>query len=324
MNDLRGTASSLMRTSDDSRKCKPQLVHFELLVESSTLDVCEYGDRRWVTSVKFGLDIIIFALIKWSALISVGQAIFLGALLTKFGSVSPNENPYMGPSILVLITYGAKDAELIIEKYEYWRLLSAIMIHAGVYHLSTNITMQLLISGYLEHIWGARVFFTIYFSCGIVGYLCSCCFLYNSVSVGSSGSIMGLLASWLVDITFNLQEMRSEETLDVLMIHSQRVMLYSVATAIFLTLATSGNSGVDWASHAGGCVYGAIWACVLFQVKIKKDAIMLRIIALSSSDEAQIRKSMLCQRMIKILCMSLLLTMPVTLCAYMVGKKITT
>ena len=310
-----------MHTSDDSRVCKTELVHFELLVETNTLDVCGLGDRRGVTSIKFGFDIMIFALIKWSALISVGQVIILGALLLNFGSASINENPYFGPSILILITFGAKDAELIIEKYEYWRLLSAIMIHAGVYHLSTNITMQLLISGYLEHIWGARVFFIIYFSCGIVGYLCSCCFLYNSVSVGSSGSIMGLLASWLVDIFFNLQEMRSEETLDVLMIHSQRVMLYSVAAAIFLTLATSGNSGVDWASHAGGCIYGAIWACLLFQVRIKKGAITLEIIALSSPGEDKNRKSMLYQRMSKIFCTSLLLTMPVTLCAYMVGKK---
>ena len=134
---------------------------------------------------------------------------------------------------------------------------------------------------------------------------------------------MGLLASWLVDIFFNLQEMRSEETLDVLMIQSQRVMLYSVAAAIFLTLATSGNSGVDWASHAGGCIYGVIWACVLFPVRVKKAAITLKIIPLSSTREAQIRKSMLYQRMSKIFCTSLLLTMPVTLCAYMVGKKST-
>ena len=219
-------------------------------------------------------EIFMYAFYRWSVLISLAQITFLMILLYNFGAVPLENNPYLGPSVNTLIKFGAKDSELIVNGKEYWRLLVAIMLHAGLYHLIGNVTLQLLISGYLEHTWGIGTFFTVYFTTGIVGYLCSCNFLYASVSVGSSGSVMGLLASWLVDIAFSLHRMRSEG-INTIIMRNQYIMFYSVMIAVAITLATSRNSGVDWASHTGGCMYGLIWGYVLFcERQDKKFAIL--------------------------------------------------
>ena len=255
-----------MPVPKDLEVCNVDRSNFELVAITcnSPIESIEDCEEPLTSIIHIVYDTIVFALVKWSIIISAAQVIFLGVLICVFGTVPVMNNPYWGPSVNVLIKYGAKDAELIMNNFEYWRLLSAIMLHAGVYHLLANISLQILISGYLEQTWGVIIFFGIYFTTGLVGYLCSCCFLYDSVSVGSSGSIMGLLASWLLDIVFSLQRLRAERNLRAGIINSQIIMLCSITTAILLTLASSWNSGVDWASHAGGCLYGALWACALF------------------------------------------------------------
>lgn len=258
---------------------------------------------------------IIYALFSWSLLISFAQIIFLVALLYNFGTVPIEYNPYLGPSISTLIRFGAKDAELIIKSKEYWRLISAIMLHAGVYHLLGNVTLQLIISGHLEHAWGIGTFATIYFSTGVVGYLSSCCCLYASVSVGSSGSIMGLLASWLVDIAFSLQKMRYERIVSAVTMRNQYIIFYSVMTAAAITLATSWNNGVDWASHAGGYLYGLIWGYVFFCDRQENElAVLLPVDTLLGLDS---RKKVVL-RMAKMIAIILIFCIPIALIIFMI------
>lgn len=263
---------------------------------------------------RISYDNITFALLKWSILISLAQTGFLIILLMQYGSDPMKSNPYFGPSIDILIQFGAKDADLIIENEEYWRLLSAIMLHAGVYHLIGNIALQILISGHLEHTWGVIIYFAIYFSCGVVGYMFSCCFLYNAVSVGSSGSIMGLLASWFFDLAFSLQKARAVGDSERVGGQRESVMLYSILAAVLITLASSWSSGVDWASHAGGCLYGMIWACFLFPKKSSKNE--SSIVLLSASPIASDFENK--RIIIRIISASLLLLIPALLLLHMI------
>jgi membrane associated rhomboid family serine protease len=92
------------------------------------------------------IDNAVFALVRWSVLISLAQIFVLVALVVQYGTAPLENNPYFGPSVNVLIQFGAKDGELIIKDEEYWRLLSAIILHAGVYHLLSKIALQLLMS----------------------------------------------------------------------------------------------------------------------------------------------------------------------------------
>lgn len=162
------------------------------------------------------------------------------------------------------------------------------MLHAGIYHILGNICVQFLVLGHLESTWGIAVFSVIYFSSGVIGYMFSCCFLYDSISVGSSGSIMGILTAWLIHIIFRIRTMQSEHDFNItvdsnISNHStitesrgQIIIFFAVFAAIFLTLALSFKANVDWGSHCGGSFYGFLWGCFLFSHHPKKESILVR------------------------------------------------
>lgn len=118
------------------------------------------------------------------------------------GYAPKSENPLLGPPATTMVRYGAKQAGLIKYKSEWWRLLSAVMLHAGIMHIVTNVFIQFRVGGYLELIFGTFEWAIIYFASGIFGNICSCIFLSDSVGVGSSGAVLGMLCAWLVWIIF--------------------------------------------------------------------------------------------------------------------------
>ena len=93
---------------------------------------------------------------------------------------------------------------------QWWRLISPMALHAGVFHILCNISIQLRVGGYLNLVYGHTKWLTIYILSGIFGELLSCCVMVNSVGVGSSGAIMGILASWVVWIVFRWKKIPPE------------------------------------------------------------------------------------------------------------------
>ena len=41
-----------------------------------------------------------------------------------------------------MVRFGAKEAGLIVYKNEWWRLLSAVMLHGGIFHIIPNGAIQ--------------------------------------------------------------------------------------------------------------------------------------------------------------------------------------
>ncbi len=119
-------------------------------------------------------------------------------------------------SEMLLYEYGLLNYAVIYH-YQYWRLISAIFIHADIAHFGLN-TIFLLIYGYrLEDAYSKKEWFIVYFASGIAGNIISVLILpENSVSIGASGAIFGLLGallylvmkysrknwSWLVGMAF--------------------------------------------------------------------------------------------------------------------------
>lgn len=137
-----------------------------------------------------------------STVIVLIQIIILICMIQEDGYVPRSENPMIGPSAQTLVNFGAKEAGLIILWKQWWRLLSAIFVHAGILHLLSNGAIQLRVGGYLSNVFGTFKWFLIYFISGIFGNICSCIFFKDSISVGSSGSILGMLTAWLVWIIY--------------------------------------------------------------------------------------------------------------------------
>jgi membrane associated rhomboid family serine protease len=55
-----------------------------------------------------------------------------------------------------LSDWGGKNAINILEDGEWWRLVTPIMLHAGIIHLLCNVAIQLETGTFFECKWGAK------------------------------------------------------------------------------------------------------------------------------------------------------------------------
>jgi membrane associated rhomboid family serine protease len=197
-----------------------------------------------------------------STAICIIQVGFLIATLSQGGFAPVSVNPMFGPYATTLVRYGAKYAALIIYRKQWWRLVSPMALHAGVVHLLCNVSIQLRVGGYLNLVYGSGKWLTIYLLSGIFGELVSCCVMPESVGVGSSGAIMGILASWIVWIVFRWNKIPPE-------CHRQRnCQLSMVVASVVVTLMFSFTPFVDWGAHLGGALMGFLVAPALLSSEL--------------------------------------------------------
>ncbi|MBR3362505.1 MAG: rhomboid family intramembrane serine protease [Bacilli bacterium] len=79
---------------------------------------------------------------------------------------------------------------------EYYRLITGIFLHNGIFHLFFNMYSLYVIGSQLESFLGRVKYLTVYLLSGLAGSVLSIYFS-NSFSVGASGAIFGLLGSLL-------------------------------------------------------------------------------------------------------------------------------
>ena len=101
-----------------------------------------------------------------------------------------------GFSNSTLIRFGANN-DFLVKSGEYYRLLTCIFLHGGLVHLVLNMYSLYVIGPQIESFFGKAKFLFIYIVSGICGSLLSIAFTHNSISVGASGAIFGLLGSLL-------------------------------------------------------------------------------------------------------------------------------
>ena len=96
-----------------------------------------------------------------SAFICLVQVAVMIAMWIDGGVASQSVNPMIGPSPAVLVRWGAKEMSLMVYEGEWWRLVSPIGLHAGLWHILCNVFIQLRIGGYLNLLWGTPVRYSI-------------------------------------------------------------------------------------------------------------------------------------------------------------------
>lgn len=203
-------------------------------------------------------------LLSFSTLFAVAQVLAMIATLSiGNGFVSLKENPMLGPAYVVLNGAGAKNAARILLLNEWWRLFSAVMLHAGVFHLAGNLIVQLRSGAMLEAMFGRRAWLVIYVCSGGFSMLSSCVAYPDRLGVGSSGALCGLIGAWLsfIIITWN-QTLPS----DVKMRNAQMV---SISISVVVIIATSFLPLMDFAAHLGGLAIGIGLAMTLFAGRLQ-------------------------------------------------------
>jgi membrane associated rhomboid family serine protease len=201
-------------------------------------------------------------LLTISTVLCIIQIVLMIVILAMSGFAPVSENPMLGPSGEALVRFGAKQASLEVYKRQWWRLFTAIMLHAGIVHLLSNVFIQLRVGGYLELVFGRYCWCAIYLLSGVFGNMMSTIFLPNTIGVGSSGSLLGMLTAWAVWIVFRWRKIPERY-------HRQRnCQLGIVVSSVVITLATSFAPYVDWAAHFGGAVQGLFWGAILLSKEL--------------------------------------------------------
>lgn len=257
--DGSGTSRTDLRTNDDWSIAKAlQAMEFEISNEviQQEVDNGDFDEKEYRASACKR------QLLTLSTIIVIAQVILLIIMIQEGGYAPTSQNPLYGPPALTLVQYGAKEAGLILIKHQWWRLVTPIFLHAGIFHILSNIIIQLRVGGYLNCVYGTAKWIWIYFVSGIFGNILSCIFLPESVGVGSSGALLGILTSWMVWIVFRWRKIPEQ-------CRGQRNCQLAVVTgSVAITLGFSFTDYVDWAAHFGGAIQGFLWAGVLLSSEL--------------------------------------------------------
>mmetsp|Transcript_12955 Transcript_12955/g.19058 ORF Transcript_12955/g.19058 Transcript_12955/m.19058 type:complete len:303 (+) Transcript_12955:78-986(+) len=220
--------------------------------EFRLLDVYEYRQR-------YGYFSILFSIVQTAILI---------VMMCQCGVAPLSINPMVGPYPDALSYWGAKNAALIIDDGEHWRLLSPILLHAGVIHLIGNVSCQIDLGIFFEKEWGSVRWLIIYLGSAIGSSVLSTIIMPGSISVGSSGAVMGLFGAKLTEILCRICEPRI--TVQQKVGNAIRKELFTgMLIAIVVTMVFSFLPYVDWAAHLGGLLAGIFIGMLLFACSIE-------------------------------------------------------
>jgi rhomboid protease GluP len=162
----------------------------------------------------------------------------------------------LNPGVMTLMAFGGLQYPLVVDDGEWYRLLSAPMLHLDIFHILFNSVALYLAGRVLEPMVGRLWFTAIYALGGIAGGLMSLALnAHNIVSVGASGAIMALFAAMLVlslHIPAGADRQRMQKT-------AIQVLIPSLLP---LTGAATG-AHVDYGAHFAGAIAGVVLGGVL-------------------------------------------------------------
>lgn len=163
------------------------------------------------------------------------------------------------PATADLFRWGASSASAVVRDGEWWRLLTATVLHGGLLHLALNM-YALWVAGTQVCRWfGNGQFLLIYWGSALAGSALSLHFsAQQAVSVGASGAVFGVLGAVLAGV----YQHRARVPRSVV-----AQLLTSQGLFVALSLAQGfTREGIDNAAHVGGLLAGAVMAWLLVEV----------------------------------------------------------
>lgn len=134
----------------------------------------------------------------------------------------------------------------LVRDGEFYRLITAIFVHAGILHLFLNMYALYVIGTQLESFYGSVKYLIIYLFSGLIGSLLSMSFLGDSWSVGASGAIFGLFGA-LLYFGYHYR------------VYLGSTLRTQIIPVILLNLIIGFSiSGIDQFAHIGGLIGGGI------------------------------------------------------------------
>ncbi len=149
---------------------------------------------------------------------------------------------------------------------EFYRIFTAMFLHAGTEHIVNNMLMLATVGAIVEQYTGHGFFFILYIISGIFGNLLSMGYELrnnlNWISVGASGAIMGIVGFLVVWIIINRQRF----------VKNKSLMMRIGLLAIFLVNACFFQEGANTVAHLGGFITGVVLGIInIVLLKNRKD-----------------------------------------------------
>ncbi len=183
--------------------------------------------------------------------IILGINIFTFIVLTCFGMTE--DAGYM-------LGKGALYIPYITERGEYYRILTSMFLHFGIYHLGNNMLLLVIVGRQLEPELGSLKFIFIYFLAGIGGTMLSIVgqVVTNEFAIagGASGAIFGVVGAMLWVVIRNKGAFGS---------FNSGGLIFVIGLSLYSGLQ---STDIDNLAHIGGLATGTL-LCVLLYGKSK-------------------------------------------------------
>ena len=151
----------------------------------------------------------------------------------------------------------------VYEKHQYYRILTAMFMHANISHIFNNMLVLLFLGDNLERAAGRWKYLFLYFGSGILAGITSISynmwkdgFQYSDTtvySIGASGAIFGVVGAMLFIVMVNKGRLEN--------ISTRQMILF----AIFSIYGGVANTQIDMAAHIGGFLAGFLLAAIVYR-----------------------------------------------------------
>lgn len=213
------------------------------IVESLPQSRTEGFDAAWRELRAFGQALKIRTPRTWAAplLVALNVLVFLALVIAGAG--------FWAPDPQVLTQWGSNFGWLVLNG-EWFRLFSAVFLHASVVHLAVNMWVLWSVGRLVERLYGTAAFVFLYVCTGIVASLSSVAWDPFQNSVGASGAIFGVLGACLVF----LARRKASVPWKVVRAHGPSTLAF----VLFSLVSGMLSANVDNAAHVGGLIAGCL------------------------------------------------------------------
>lgn len=158
-----------------------------------------------------------------------------------------------------MIRFGAVFAPLVLGAHQYWRLLTAVFMHFGIWHIASNMLILFVLGDNLERALGHVKYLVFYLLCGIGANAVS---LYVSVlanegnyavGAGASGAIFGVIGGLLCAVIKNRGRLEDLSTRQLAILSG------------FELISGFTTAGVDVTAHLAGFALGFLLVLVMYR-----------------------------------------------------------
>ena len=203
-------------------------------------------------------------------LLGINCAVFLAMLLRGVGVMNPSPEE-------LLYHWGANSAGYVLELHQWWRIVTAMFVHAGIIHLATNMWCLWNLGLLAEPLMGSFGVVATYLLTGAAGNLLSTFWnwwpVYHQLSenpdpnffspgVGASGAVFGIAGALIILLKSNRLPVPVEEVRRL-----RRSVIYFAVINLVIGGGVSFGSDVlgrgihiDNMAHLGGVACGLLFA----------------------------------------------------------------